>query len=381
MRLLLFCLALVLSCAAPPDSVRHAPAAAPSSDLSVVLWFTDYNEVLSGTMIRYDFLRPRTLDVSANVGALRCVGSAPLQIVPPDASPPDRCDGIRGVAQLSCSDERVVTLRWLMDPDCSSGYGQGEDGDGNRVRMVFGGSPERTRSAVRDALEAQLAQPALPATGEGGETGGVATGTGFFVSWEGHLITNHHVIEGAERIQVKLDDGDMVDAQVVSDDADNDLALLRVDAIRRPLRVRRDNGLERGSEILVLGYPLVPLQGPDQKATFGHINALRGLRGDDRYTQLDAPVQPGNSGGPMLNPDGEVVGVVTAILNPLTTARATGAIPQNVNYALKSDLAHRHLRRALGNRWQAADPPPKAATWTALIGEVEDSVVLIVADH
>lgn len=88
---------------------------------------------------------------------------------------------------------------------------------------------------------------------------------------------------------------------------------------------------------MTLGYPLVALQGQSQKASFGRVNSLSGIQDDIRFIQIDVPVQPGNSGGPLLDNEGNVVGVVTATLNQLVTLRESGTLPQNVNYAVKSD--------------------------------------------
>ena len=87
--------------------------------------------------------------------------------------------------------------------------------------------------------------------------------------------------------------------------------------------------------IVALGYPLITDLGQEQKATFGRVNALSGLEGDSRYMQIDAPIQPGNSGGPTLNTRGEVVGINTATASTLFNLVRSGTIPQNINYSVK----------------------------------------------
>ena len=88
-----------------------------------------------------------------------------------------------------------------------------------------------------------------------------------------------------------------------------------------------------------MGFPLSTVQGNELRANFGHINALSGIGGDNRFLQVDVPLQPGNSGGPLLGPDGTVIGVVAGRLNDLAILAATGAIPQNISYAVRIDYA------------------------------------------
>ena len=85
----------------------------------------------------------------------------------------------------------------------------------------------------------------------------------------------------------------------------------------RCLSVASSRDLLKAQDVFTLGYPLITLTGQEQKASFGRVNALSGIQGDIRFLQIDVPVQPGNSGGPLLSRDGRVVGVVTATLNQL----------------------------------------------------------------
>lgn len=365
-----------LGCASgQPSSSRYVEV----EELATIAWFEDYSTVLSGTYAQTHHLFPRAIDLVSEKRSMRCSGAAPLLEVPVDANPPLACDGMTGVAELFCSDERLLRLRWTMDPNCRSGFGQGSDRDGNRVLFVFGGSPDRVRTAFGEAVRNQSTKPELPAFGSTAKAG-IGTGTAFFVSWTGHLITNYHVIEGGGRIQVALEDGAFVDARVVREDRENDLALLEVDAFRTPLLIREAQDLARGASVAALGYPLIPLQGRDQKATIGHINALSGIQGDKRFAQLSAPIQPGNSGGPLLNESGEVVGVVSSMLSPTATFQAAGVLPQNVNYAVKSSIVHQLVQRALGEEWAPQEEIFERREWPEVISRVEDSVVLVVVE-
>ncbi len=94
-----------------------------------------------------------------------------------------------------------------------------------------------------------------------------------------------------------------------------------------------------GSEVFTIGYPNPLLQGVNKKLTEGNINALTGYQDDIRLYQISVPIQPGNSGGPLLDKNGNVIGIIVAILNAETAFKVSGSLPQNVNYALKSTCA------------------------------------------
>jgi S1-C subfamily serine protease len=206
------------------------------------------------------------------------------------------------------------------------------------------------------------------------------SGTGFFVSASGLVITNHHVVANAERIRIIDRAGKEYPARLVRRDAANDLALLRVEVTGRPLPLFRGGEAQKGEQVLTVGYPLVELQGSDPKATFGRINSVEGAGGDARFYQIDVPLQPGNSGGPLVNLRGQVVGVVAASLDQRAALRSSGTLHQNVNYALKStvlvpllllEIAVEELPKveASGER-----PVPE------LVTKVEQSLVRVLAD-
>jgi S1-C subfamily serine protease len=358
------------------------PRAQPIKRLPVVLWFEEYRDVLSGEARSNGMFRGIEMDVIDHQMTLRCVGPLDPKIVPPRARPPAHCDGVGGLILLSCSDGRQLLGEWHAESTCGAGYGKGMDAGGNVWHMTWSKDPAHARAAVDEARRAQASKPPLPrfdARKPSGGMRGANTGTAFFVTWEGHLITNHHVIHEAKKVHVKLD-GDLAEATVIDTDPDNDLALLQVEAIRRPLPIAKRGGLAKGQEVFTLGYPLVQLQGQEQKATFGRINSLSGSAGDVRLAQIDVPIQPGNSGGPLLNRRGEVVGVVTSMLNAQVTLQVAGVVPQNVNYALKAHLVERLVSQNLSS-WK---PEPTrgretAASFSELVAENAESVVLVYA--
>ena len=158
------------------------------------------------------------------------------------------------------------------------------------------------------------------------------SGTGFAIA-DGFVVTNYHVIQGAKTIYIKSVNGDKEDRYkgfVVASDKQNDLAILRV--------VDKDfKGFEEipycigktisevGDEVFVLGYPLTKTMGDDVKLTNGIISSATGYKGDEAMYQISVPLQPGNSGGPLFDNDGNVIGVVCA--------KHSNA--ENANYAIK----------------------------------------------
>ncbi len=351
------------------------PAPAPVRRLPVLLWFDEYSNVLAGEARSNGMFRSIEMDVVDAKLTLRCVGPVDPKVVPPRAKPPENCDGVRGLVQLSCSDGRQLVGEWHAESTCGSGYGKGTDARGNLWRMSWGTDTPRARAAAAEARKFQAGKPALPPVARGKR--GASTGTAFFVTWEGHLVTNHHVIKEAKKINVKLD-GDLVEAEVIDTDPGNDLALLRVEAIRRPLPIASKGRLAKGEQVFALGYPLVQIQGQEQKATFGRVNSLTGAAGDERLTQIDVPIQPGNSGGPLLNKRGQVVGVVTSMLNAQATLQIAGIVPQNVNYALKAHLVVRLVNQNLTD-WKPEPTRTQTASFSELVVENSESVVLIYA--
>lgn len=169
-----------------------------------------------------------------------------------------------------------------------------------------------------------------------------SSGTGFFVNTEGVVATNAHVVEDCEEIRVKTPDGTVDSARVLNRDASNDLALLKTDiASKKAARVRI--GVRLGEGIAAFGYPHADMLSTSGNFTLGNVTALTGMNDDSRYFQISAPVQSGNSGGPLLDTSGNVVGVVSAKLNALKVALNGGDLTQNVNFALKSALLATYL--------------------------------------
>ncbi|WP_134499488.1 S1C family serine protease [Microvirga pakistanensis] len=172
-----------------------------------------------------------------------------------------------------------------------------------------------------------------------------SSGTGFFVTREGHLVTNNHVVEGCANVQIKPADGSPLPARILERDTTNDLALLKVDHMTDKVAAVRA-GVRLGEAVAAFGYPLNSVLASSGNFTLGNVTALAGIGDDTRFLQISTPVQPGNSGGPLLDENGNVVGVVTAKLNALTAVVAIGDVPQNVNFAIKAGALATFLESA-----------------------------------
>jgi len=130
----------------------------------------------------------------------------------------------------------------------------------------------------------------------------------------------------------------LIDATVVKVDAANDLALLKAVGVFKPLPIAASRTAHLGGTVATVGFPDTGLQGFSPKLAKGEIGSLAGIQDDPRYFQISVPVQPGNSGGALVDARGNVVGIVAAKLNAQAALDATGSLPENVNYAIKSSL-------------------------------------------
>ena len=166
------------------------------------------------------------------------------------------------------------------------------------------------------------------------------SGTGFMFSSKDYVITNWHVIRGAKNIKVKFLNGEKINAEVILQDSKNDIAFLKLE--RSPqlpassLRVGDSSSVKMGDKVFTIGYPAHWVMGQNPKYTEGVVNALSGIKDDPAVFQISAQIQPGNSGGPIFDESGNVIGIAQASLDPQLTTESIGAIPQNVNYAIKS---------------------------------------------
>ena len=191
-----------------------------------------------------------------------------------------------------------------------------EDGSTNVVNQIYKADGDGV-AFIESQIEAQAPEgfEGFNPFGEPEPEGGLATGSGFVIDREGHVITNNHVIEGASKVSVKLGDSETsYDAEVVGTDPGTDIALLEVDAPEKafhPLRLGRSSEMEVGDPVVAIGNPF----GLDRTVTSGIVSAVqRNIQAPNGFSishviQTDAAINPGNSGGPLINAAGEVIGI------------------------------------------------------------------------
>ncbi len=188
-------------------------------------------------------------------------------------------------------------------------------GSTNTVNQIY----QRDGQGVAFIQAEQPARPASPLDPFGGSGGGLATGSGFLIDTEGHVLTNNHVVSGAKKIAVKLGDSETTyDAQVIGTDPATDLALLKVDAPAdqlHPLALGDSSQIQVGDPVVAIGNPF----GLDRTVTSGIVSALqRQIQAPNGFAisnvvQTDAAINPGNSGGPLIDAAGQVIGINSQI--------------------------------------------------------------------
>jgi S1-C subfamily serine protease len=205
-----------------------------------------------------------------------------------------------------------------------------------------------------------------------------ASGTGFLLSRSGLIATNWHVVANAKNIAVAFPGWtDRISAEIAIRDTVNDLAVVRITDSSRiaatcpqlPFQLSSSRGVTLGQRVSTIGYPLTSLLGSSPKFSEGVVASQNGLDDDPRTFQISAQVQPGSSGSPLFDSEGNIVGVVVATLDASKLYQMAGVLPQNVNWAIKSDYLLT-LISALGQApasRETAFSPDKAAQCVAIV--------------
>lgn len=215
----------------------------------------------------------------------------------------------------------------------------------------------------------------------GADPGSFSAGTAWPVA-SGFAVTNQHVVAGVERVQLIDAAGTQIAASVVLRDAVHDLALLQVSEPGRlpPALPLASSGQRAGSRVFTIGYPRIDIMGRTPKLSEGIISSINGFQDDPDSYQISVPIQPGNSGGPLLNMEGEVVGVVASMLGAYGDTAGPRVLP-NVSYAIKVEVLRRLLPQAEPVAAVQQLPAP-AATLADLAERIQGSVLIVlVADQ
>ena len=202
-------------------------------------------------------------------------------------------------------------------------------------------------------------------------------GTGFFISDNGYLLTCFHVVNNAASIQVGTQHG-LFDAQLVQSDPDRDVALLKVAGTFASLPLGSTNNVQLGESVFTIGFPRPGLQGWQPKLTRGEISSLSGMQDDADAYQISVPVQPGNSGGALVDERGNVVGIVSAKLRASEEDIKDRIAPENVNYAIKSSCINAFLEQTSDLTSKLKPPHPfEDRRFEDVVQEAQNSVVLV----
>ncbi len=230
---------------------------------------------------------------------------APLWTERPAVSAPAANDGwVRLARELKPAVVNISTKRAPEAPEAQNPFGDDERFN-QFFKHFFGNQPRRPSRSL---------------------------GSGFIINPDGHIVTNHHVVDGATEIKVKLSDGRELTAKVVGRDPKTDLALLKVEATGLPvIPLGSSTELQVGEPVMAIGNPF----GLEQTVTTGIVSATGRVIGEgpyDNFIQTDASINPGNSGGPLISTRGQAIGINTAIFTQ--TGGSVG-----IGFAIPIDLA------------------------------------------
>jgi S1-C subfamily serine protease len=212
---------------------------------------------------------------------------------------------------------------------------------GGAFRQAAGASPPAIADAPPPSGATSPPVPSAPPPPLPGR-GSIFNGSCFFVTPDGVVATNAHVIKGKSNVRVIDSAGKVWASKGERLDPANDLALLRVETAGHAyLSLAPKDAVTIGQPVFTMGYPATQILGHEPKFTDGVISSLTGLENAANLMQISVPIQPGNSGGPVVNDRGQVVGIATSTAAVEVFLRATGSLPQNVNWAVKAEYLAR----------------------------------------
>jgi len=273
----------------------------------------------------------------------------------------------------------LIVLCVIGSADAFADYGE-------RITESASTTPDKAATdscAQNSAIACGATIPLTRSTAATPELKRLTIGTAFAINERSEFLTSYHTVDGCPMPRARIS-GEWHNAGVLAKDKHSDLAVIGVaPAINAPpLHFRDGRGSRLAETVIVLGFPYAGLLTRDPQATTGVVSALSGIRGDVRYVQLTAPVQPGSSGGPMLDASGNVIGVVSAKLSKNAASdwdgkpEALGAPPENINFAIKSEEAMAFLeanrmsyyKSKSATKLDAADVAESTGTSVVMVG-------------
>ncbi len=316
-------------------------------------------------------------------------------------------DGVGVAKDYSGSAEwyRNAAEQGFADAQCNLGraYGQGQGvaqdyvqaykwlnlsaAQGNEAAIKYRGFFEKSRMTREQIAEGQrLASEFKPRQAPGSGVGvarpenatlrTMVSGTGFFISEDGYLVTNEHVVKDARRARLVTQHG-LIAASVVKVDAANDLAILKAEGNFPALPVASSRGVRLGATAATVGFPNIGLQGFAPKLAKGEIASLAGAQDDPRHFQISAPIQPGNSGGALVDERGNVIGVVVAKLSQQAALATSGQLVENVNYAVKSSFLLGLLESLPEVTARLKEPNSRERKFEEVVEEAQEAAALV----
>lgn len=208
----------------------------------------------------------------------------------------------------------------------------------------------------------------------------VSVGTAWPIA-SGYAVTNHHVVEGKKHVTLVSRDGSEITARVIASDKTHDIAFLRVDNPNNlpPALPFSKQRASLGASVFTIGFPLVDIMGKTPKLSQGIISGVNGVRDDPTSYQISVPIQPGNSGGPLLNMRGEVVGMITSMLGSVMGEQDAHPLP-NISYALKVNIIKQVLNVIPDSSLRIDELPAADTGLESLATRIQDSVLLVMAE-
>jgi S1-C subfamily serine protease len=274
-----------------------------------------------------------------------------------------------GISKIKFQDlSEELQQRYGYNPTNAATFEKAELESAGRLRTQMLAQDEKARSRrLADDLSAAWA-------------GSSESGTGFFITDDGYLLTCFHVVTNATRIMVGTKQG-VLPAELVQSDEVNDVALLKVEGTFAALPLAGNDTTKLGEAVFTVGFPNPGVQGMQPKLTRGEISSLAGVEDDPGEYQISVPVQPGNSGGAVVDEYGNVVGIVAARLSDQAAVATSGMTAQDVNYAVKIARARDLLVTISGLPDKLKPPHPlKDRKFEDVVQEAQNAMVLVMVN-